>query len=88
MTAATTGALSSGLTLKTRITAGLLAFALGSALAAFAGILNGLYYNEINFGVGGSCSSAPSQLAAKLVGSEDSAPERCVGRLWSMRFSE
>jgi branched-chain amino acid transport system permease protein len=30
----------------------LVTFALGSALAAFAGILNGLYYNEINFGVG------------------------------------
>jgi branched-chain amino acid transport system permease protein len=30
----------------------LIAFAIGSSLAAFAGILNGLYYNEINFGVG------------------------------------
>ncbi|MGI9450938.1 MAG: branched-chain amino acid ABC transporter permease [Geminicoccaceae bacterium] len=30
----------------------LVTFALGSALAAFAGILNGLYYNEINFSVG------------------------------------
>lgn len=30
----------------------LITFALGSALAAFAGILNGLYYNEINFGMG------------------------------------
>lgn len=30
----------------------LLTFAIGSALAAFAGILNGLYYNEINFGIG------------------------------------
>ncbi len=27
-------------------------FAIGSALAAFAGIMNGLYYNEINFGMG------------------------------------
>jgi branched-chain amino acid transport system permease protein len=27
-------------------------FALGSAVAAFAGIMNGLYYNEINFGMG------------------------------------
>src|SRR6266508_1621904 len=27
-------------------------FAIGSALAAFAGIMNGLYYNEINFGIG------------------------------------
>ncbi len=27
-------------------------FALGSALAAFAGVMNGLYYNEINFGMG------------------------------------
>ena len=27
-------------------------FAIGSALAAFAGLMNGLYYNEINFGIG------------------------------------
>lgn len=27
-------------------------FAIGSAVAAFAGIMNGLYYNEINFGMG------------------------------------
>ena len=27
-------------------------FALGSGVAAFAGIMNGLYYNEINFGMG------------------------------------
>ena len=27
-------------------------FAIGSGLAAFAGIMNGLYYNEINFGMG------------------------------------
>ena len=26
--------------------------AIGSALAAYAGIMNGLYYNEINFGMG------------------------------------
>lgn len=30
----------------------LVTFAVGSGLAAFAGILNGLYYNEINFGIG------------------------------------
>jgi len=30
----------------------LLTFALGSAVAAFAGVMNGLYYNEINFGMG------------------------------------
>src|SRR6187401_36431 len=30
----------------------LLTFAIGSGLAAFAGIMNGLYYNEINFGMG------------------------------------
>ncbi len=30
----------------------LVTFAIGSALAAFAGIMNGLYYNEINFGIG------------------------------------
>jgi branched-chain amino acid transport system permease protein len=30
----------------------LLAYALGSALAALAGVMNGLYYNEINFGTG------------------------------------
>jgi branched-chain amino acid transport system permease protein len=30
----------------------LITFALGSALAAFAGLMNGLYYNEINFGMG------------------------------------
>ena len=30
----------------------LVTFAIGSALAAFAGILNGLYYNEINFSLG------------------------------------
>ena len=30
----------------------LITFAVGSALAAFAGIMNGLYYNEINFGIG------------------------------------
>ncbi|HEX2257727.1 MAG TPA: branched-chain amino acid ABC transporter permease [Afifellaceae bacterium] len=30
----------------------LITFALGSALAAFAGVMNGLYYNEINFGMG------------------------------------
>jgi branched-chain amino acid transport system permease protein len=27
-------------------------FAVGSGLAAFAGVMNGLYYNEINFGMG------------------------------------
>jgi branched-chain amino acid transport system permease protein len=30
----------------------LITFAIGSALAAFAGLMNGLYYNEINFGMG------------------------------------
>jgi branched-chain amino acid transport system permease protein len=30
----------------------LITFAIGSALAAFAGIMNGLYYNEINFSMG------------------------------------
>jgi len=30
----------------------LIAFAIGSGLAAFAGIMNGFYYNEINFGMG------------------------------------
>ncbi|MEZ5785448.1 MAG: branched-chain amino acid ABC transporter permease [Xanthobacteraceae bacterium] len=30
----------------------LVTFALGSGLAAFAGLMNGLYYNEINFGMG------------------------------------
>jgi branched-chain amino acid transport system permease protein len=30
----------------------LLTFAIGSALAALAGVMNGLYYNEINFGMG------------------------------------
>jgi branched-chain amino acid transport system permease protein len=30
----------------------LITFAIGSGLAAFAGVLNGLYYNEINFGIG------------------------------------
>ena len=30
----------------------LITFALGSGLAAFAGLMNGLYYNEINFGMG------------------------------------
>jgi branched-chain amino acid transport system permease protein len=30
----------------------LVTFAIGSALAAFAGIMNGLYYNEINFSIG------------------------------------
>jgi branched-chain amino acid transport system permease protein len=30
----------------------LITFAIGSGLAAFAGIMNGLYYNEINFGIG------------------------------------
>ncbi len=30
----------------------LFTFGLGSALAAMAGVMNGLYYNEINFGVG------------------------------------
>src|SRR6476469_9170121 len=30
----------------------LVTFALGSGLAAFAGVMNGLYYNEINFGNG------------------------------------
>lgn len=30
----------------------LIAFAIGSGLAAFAGIINGFYYNEINFGMG------------------------------------
>jgi len=30
----------------------LIAFAIGSALAAIAGIMNGFYYNEINFGMG------------------------------------
>jgi branched-chain amino acid transport system permease protein len=30
----------------------LITFAIGSALAAFAGVMNGLYYNEVNFGIG------------------------------------
>jgi branched-chain amino acid transport system permease protein len=30
----------------------LIAFAIGSGLAAVAGIMNGIYYNEINFGMG------------------------------------
>ena len=30
----------------------LITFGLGSALAAVAGVMNGLYYNEINFGIG------------------------------------
>jgi branched-chain amino acid transport system permease protein len=30
----------------------LVTFAIGSALAAFAGLMNGLYYNEVNFGMG------------------------------------
>ena len=30
----------------------LITFAIGSAVAAFAGVMNGLYYNEINFGMG------------------------------------
>jgi branched-chain amino acid transport system permease protein len=30
----------------------LIAFAIGSGLAAFGGIMNGFYYNEINFGMG------------------------------------
>jgi branched-chain amino acid transport system permease protein len=30
----------------------MITFALGSALAALAGVTNGLYYNEINFGMG------------------------------------
>lgn len=30
----------------------LLTFALGSAMAALAGVMNGLYYNEINFNIG------------------------------------
>jgi branched-chain amino acid transport system permease protein len=30
----------------------LMTFALGSGMAAFAGVMNGLYYNEINFGMG------------------------------------
>jgi branched-chain amino acid transport system permease protein len=30
----------------------LLTFALGSVLAAFAGVMNGIYYNEVNFGSG------------------------------------
>lgn len=30
----------------------LIVFAIGSALAAFAAIMNGLYYNEVNFGMG------------------------------------
>jgi branched-chain amino acid transport system permease protein len=30
----------------------LVTFAIGSAAAAFAGVMNGLYYNEINFGIG------------------------------------
>ena len=30
----------------------LVTFAIGSGMAAFAGVMNGLYYNEINFGIG------------------------------------
>jgi branched-chain amino acid transport system permease protein len=30
----------------------LVTFAIGSGLAAYAGLMNGLYYNEINFGIG------------------------------------
>ena len=30
----------------------LVTFAIGSGVAAFAGVMNGLYYNEINFSMG------------------------------------
>lgn len=30
----------------------LITFAVGSGFAAFAGVINGLYYNEVNFGIG------------------------------------
>lgn len=30
----------------------LVTFAIGSGLAAYAGVMNGLYYNEVNFGIG------------------------------------
>jgi Branched-chain amino acid transport system / permease component len=30
----------------------LITFAIGSALAAIAGVMNGLYYNEVNFDTG------------------------------------
>jgi len=30
----------------------LVTFAIGSGLAAYAGLMNGLYYNEVNFGIG------------------------------------
>ena len=30
----------------------LITFAIGSGLAGFAGVMNGLYYNEVNFGIG------------------------------------
>jgi len=43
-TARTTGI---NLTLVVAIT-----FSIGSSVAAFAGVMNGLYYNEINFGMG------------------------------------
>jgi branched-chain amino acid transport system permease protein len=44
----------------------LITFALGSALAALAGIINGLYYNEINFSMG--LSLGVIGFAAAIVG--------------------
>ena len=70
----------------------LVTFAIGSGLAAFAGIMNGLYYNEINFGMGlcsassalpppssaGSAASmAPSSAASCSPRCRPSAPWRC-----------
>ncbi len=44
----------------------LVTFALGSGVGAFAGIMNGLYYNEINFGMG--LLLGVSGFAAAIVG--------------------
>jgi branched-chain amino acid transport system permease protein len=61
----------------------LIAFAIGSALAAFAGIMDGFYYNEINFGMGlylgPAVSPATLAEAEKFVRVEMTAAERAQG---------
>jgi branched-chain amino acid transport system permease protein len=64
----------------------LVTFAIGSGLAAFAGLMNGLYYNEINFGMGlyGSIwawwASAPPSSAASAASMARSSAASCSPR--------
>ena len=55
----------------------LLTFAIGSALAAFAGVMHGLYYNEINFGSG--LLLGVIGFSAAVLGGLEASRARCSG---------